>query len=209
MTEGENSNDPNGDPLSPAGKLYVTSTYKGASVPARILIGGFETESMTYNEIGADPETFQISVKADGYLIPPEKTVTITSGVRTSVDFTLQKDYVFGGFTSPIISNDYNGGTAGKAIPLKWHLSDTAGQNIDDPASFVSVNSYKVSCGVFPGTPVLPIIEDYTGSSGLKNTEGGWYQFNWNTNKTYAKTCRNMYILFNNGQKSTVYAFKF
>jgi hypothetical protein len=126
-----------------------------------------------------------------------------------SVNFDLPVCYNFKGFETPIVMNDFNGGTAGKAIPLKWQLSDMAGQKIDNPATFVSVNSYPVTCGVFPGTPILPIIEDYTGSSGLKNTGGGWYQFNWNTNKTYVKTCRNMYILFNNGQKSTVAAFKF
>lgn len=65
--------------------------------------------------------------------------------------------------------NAVNLAKAGDAQPLKWRLTDTAGQNIYYPASFVGVRSYPVTCGVFPGGPIFPILEDKTtGSSGLR-----------------------------------------
>jgi hypothetical protein len=92
MVAGQNSNDPNGEPLSPAGTLYVTATYQGTPVNARILLGGDDyTGWMTGNEIGLDPETYPISVKADGYQIPEEQMVPIRSGEKNSVAFTLKE----------------------------------------------------------------------------------------------------------------------
>jgi hypothetical protein len=37
------------------------------------------------------------------------------------------------------------------------------------------------------------------GNSGFQNNGGGNYQFNWKTQKSWAGTCRNIQVTFDNG----------
>jgi hypothetical protein len=97
---------------------------------------------------------------------------------------------------------------AGQAIPIKWRLTDANGAPISDTASFVGVYSYGVSCTDFSGTPPDDI-ENYSGSSGLQYLGDGYWQFNWKTPKSYAGTCRTMYVKFVDGFKSPEVDFKF
>ena len=62
-------------------------------------------------------------------------------------------EYVFTGFFEPINNGDIvNVAKAGQAIPVKWRLTDYGnGTPISDPASFVGLYSYSVSCIDFTG----------------------------------------------------------
>ena len=56
----------------------------------------------------------------------------------------------------------------------------------------VSVTSTSHSCETSSGTDT---VEEYAaGSSGLQNLGGGNYQFNWQTDKNYADSCRQVNI---------------
>jgi hypothetical protein len=124
---------------------------------------------------------------------------------------TLCKNAIYtfeGGFGSPINNGVVNIATAGKTIPVKWHLSDANG-DVSDLSSFVGLQSYVVNCEVFTGDPTEAVEEYYAGMSGLQYLGFGNWQYNWKTPKSYAGTCRNMYIVFKNGQYSPTVSFKF
>ena len=85
-----------------------------------------------------------------------------------------------------------NNAKAGQAIPIKWRITDKNGLPISDPASFVSITSYGVSCSSFEGDPTSSVEEVAAGSSGLQYLGDGWWQYNWKTPKSYAAQCRVM-----------------
>ena len=120
-------------------------------------------------------------------------------------------EYVFDGFFEPINKNEVvNVAKAGQAIPVKWRLTDYGnGTPISDPASFVGLYSYSVSCVDFTGNPT-DVVEEYaSGASGLQYKGDGYWQFNWKTPKTYVGQCRQMYIKFAAGITSPPAKFKF
>ena len=120
-------------------------------------------------------------------------------------------EYVFDGFFEPINNGEVvNVAKAEQAIPVKWRLTDYGnGTPISDPASFVGLYSYSVSCVDFTGEPV-DVIEEYaSGAIGLQYIGDGNWQFNWKTPKTYVGQCRQMYIKFSVGTTSPLAKFKF
>jgi hypothetical protein len=122
---------------------------------------------------------------------------------------TVLPSLVFEGFFQPIDMSAVNVAKAGQAVPVKWRLTDGNGLPISDPVSFVGLHSYPVSCSDFAGDPVDAIEEYATGSSGLRYQGDGRWQFNWKTPKTYAGTCRVMYVRFDSGVTSSIVYFKF
>jgi len=115
--------------------------------------------------------------------------------------------YTFAGYTSPVDNwPTVNKANAGQAIPLKWRLSDANGKGISDPLSVDNVRSYP--CLSDPGVPGDEI-EEYAGNSGLIYKGDGYWQFNWKTPKSYARSCRIMYIDFNDGTTSPEAKFQF
>jgi hypothetical protein len=116
--------------------------------------------------------------------------------------------YAFDGFFQPIDMAAVNVAKAGQSIPVKWHLVDASGMPISDPASFVGLNSYSVSCTDFAGTS-SDAIEQYSVSSGLQYLGDGYWQLNWKTPKSYTNTCRRLYVEFQGGLISPLVDFKF
>jgi sugar lactone lactonase YvrE len=118
----------------------------------------------------------------------PEQIDTDEDGMGDDCDLVT---YVFSGFFAPIDNEVLNQAKAGQIIPIKWHLSDLAGDFIDDPGSFVRVTSVDFNCDdASIGTDE---IEEYAaGSSGLQYLGDGNWQFNWKTQKSYAGQCRIM-----------------
>jgi len=127
------------------------------------------------------------------------------TGTETCATFTV--GYKFTGFFQPIDMLAVNMAKAGQTVPVKWRLTDANGVPVSDPSVFKNLVSYSVSCGTFTGDPV-DAIETYSGSSGLQYLGDGYWQFNWKTPKSYANTCRKMYVQFD-GFKSPEVDFKF
>jgi hypothetical protein len=130
------------------------------------------------------------------------------TGGPTCQTFTVHQ-YVFDGFYAPIDMNLVNLAKAGQSVPVKWRLTDANGAPVADPASFVALKSYSVSCQDFAGDG-SDLVEEYApGSSGLQYLGDGNWQFNWKTPKSYANTCRVLYVLFAGNQKSPEAQFQF
>jgi hypothetical protein len=99
--------------------------------------------------------------------------------------------YVFSGFFSPIDNPPVrNTANAGQTIPVKWRITDANGVGISDSTSFVSLTSGATDCS--QGAPQDAIEETSAGGSGLQYLGDGFWQFNWNTPKSYAAKCRVM-----------------
>jgi hypothetical protein len=126
------------------------------------------------------------------------KTFTVnaadTAGNPATLTHTYQVVYGFTGFFQPIDNTLPNSAKASQSIPVKWRLTDAAGNPISDPASFVSLTSSVTSgsCGM-----TADAIETYSGSSGLQYLGDGYWQFNWKTPKSYAGQCRTMTLNLN------------
>ncbi|HMQ32238.1 MAG TPA: M14 family zinc carboxypeptidase [Chloroflexaceae bacterium] len=98
--------------------------------------------------------------------------------------------YTFAGFGPPVDNTPaLNSANAGQAIPLKWRLTDAAGAPVTNLAS-VKVVVNNLACPV--GTSADQIEEYAPGSSGLLNLGNGYYQYNWATPKSYARSCKTL-----------------
>lgn len=122
---------------------------------------------------------------------------------------TFMVTYQFDGFFEPVNTGLVNNAKAGQAIPAKWRISDANGLGIDDAASFAGLYSYPVDCLTQEGNASDAIEEYAAGESGLISHGDGNWQFNWKTPKTYANSCRAMYVEFNSGAISPIVVFKF
>ena len=141
-----------------------------------------------------------------------EVCVLGTDALGNTGDYACQSflvTYRFEGFYRPIDNDFVNLAKAGQAIPAKWRLTDAYGVPIEDPASFAGLYSYPISCSDYQGD-VSDSVEEYAaGSSGLQYDGDGYWQFNWKTPKSYADTCRAMYVEFDSGATSPVVKVQF
>lgn len=115
--------------------------------------------------------------------------------------------YKLYGFYSPVENDIVNVAKAGQSIPVKWRLTDYYDVPIDDPASFVGLFSSVNACA---GAEPTDAVDEYAaGKSGLQYNGDGYWQFNWKTDRSYASSCRAIYVEFNSGATSPVVKFQF
>lgn len=109
--------------------------------------------------------------------------------------------YTFTGFFPPVDMDPLvNTAQAGRGVPFKWRILDGT-TPVSDPASFVGFYSYPVACNTFAGDPAGAVEEYAKGASGLQYMGDGNWQFNWDTPRTYANTCRMAYVELSDGTK--------
>lgn len=109
--------------------------------------------------------------------------------------------YGFIGFTSPVDNPGLqNVAKAGQAIPLKWRLVDANNSPVTNLTS-AKVTVTSNACAL--GTTADQLEEYASGSSGLQNLGDGYYQLNWKTPTTYAKSCKTMNLDLGDGSNRT------
>ena len=138
-----------------------------------------------------------------------EKTVTFTAydnvGHSTAKACKYYVQYVFAGFFAPIDRpNTMNVSKAGQAIPLKWRLTDAAGNAVTNLASAI-VSVTGISCSL--GSTDDLVEEVAAGSSGLQNLGDGYYQINWKSPTSYAGSCKSVNLNLGEGAARTGLAF--
>jgi hypothetical protein len=164
-----------------------------APAPVFLLGQAGASVSATVEDAGSGALQATVSAPADTSSVG-QKTVALTgednAGNTTTVDCAYLVTYVFDGFFQPVD----NGGTlnvvkAGRAIPLKWRLTDASGAPVLDLASAtISVQSLNCSSGM---TEDL-VEESLAGGSGLQNLGDGYYQLNWKSSASYAGSCKTL-----------------
>jgi sugar lactone lactonase YvrE len=122
-----------------------------------------------------------------------------TSGVTYTV-----AALVFERFIEPLRrSPTFNGVTAGSLVPIRWRMFDGTGQVVTNPAAFQSFTMLNLTC---QGTAV-PLNDTATGGAGLSvNPANGYFTYNWQTDASWAGTCRRVQIrLGDNSVKEVVF----
>jgi len=99
----------------------------------------------------------------------------------------------------------FNGVTAGSLVPIRWRML-SAGQVVTNPAAFQSFTVFNQTC---QGTPI-PLNDTATGGPGLSvNPANGYFTYNWQTDASWAGTCRRVNIrLGDNSVKELVFRFQ-
>ncbi len=134
------------------------------------------------------------------------KAVSITgqdnAGNGASANCAYTVSFNFAGLFAPIDRpNVMNMSKAGQAIPLKWRLTDYLGNPVTSLTS-VTVAVSSISCS--QGSESPDELEEYaSGSSGLQNLGGGYYQFNWKTPTSYAGSCKQLNLNLGEGTVRT------
>jgi hypothetical protein len=111
--------------------------------------------------------------------------------------------YGFPGFIQPVDNlPTMNTANAGQTVPIKFQLVDATGAPVTTlTTATVTVTTLGCSIGTTPDQ-----LEEYvTGGSGLQNLGGGYYQFNWKTPKSYAKSCKTMHLDLGEGLTHNAY----
>jgi hypothetical protein len=138
------------------------------------------------------------------------KTVSLTgadaAGHALTVTCEYRVAYVFGGFQQPVDEGGIlNVVKAGRAIPLKWRLTDAAGAPVTS-LTMASVAVQGLDCAA--GTSADLVEETVAGGSGLQNLGDGYYQLNWKTPSSYANSCKTLRLDLGEGLSHTA-LFKF
>jgi hypothetical protein len=153
------------------------------------------TLSATIDTSALPVGVYPVKVRATDYADNTSNPVTVNLNVQ----------YGFEGFFTPVDNTTMNIAKAGAAIPFKFRVIDASGAPITDLAG-VTVKAEALSC---PLGETADLLEEYAeGGSGLQNLGDGYYQFNWKTPKSYARSCKTVTLsLGAGGSHSAEFSF--
>jgi hypothetical protein len=138
---------------------------------------------------------------ASGILGGHDFTVTSTDLAGHTTSRTVQY-FVLGlfGFRPPVDNPPIlNVVKPGSTAPIKWYLKDANGNYYRSLSSVTSVSSRPIDCGTATLDPLGVAVP--SGLGGLKyDLSGEQFVYNWQTQKTWAGTCRRLFVgLVGNG----------
>jgi hypothetical protein len=114
--------------------------------------------------------------------------------------------YTFSGFAAPVDNDRPNAAKAGRAIPLRWRLTEAGGAPVTTLAT-ATVTVESLACE--KGSSADPVEEYAPGESGLQHLGNGYYQLNWKSPTSYAKSCKTLKLHLGNAGGSHAAAFQF
>ncbi len=181
----------------PADTTPPVVTVTGVSEDATYILGAVPAAGCSTTDEGSGVATeATLSLTGGNSLGVGSFTATCSGAIDNagniadpvSVDYSVT--FLFTGFSSPVDNNGVlNIAKAGQIVPLKFRITNANGNPITTLTG-VTVTAASLSCSVGTSTD---LIEEYaTGSSGLQNLGDGYYQWNWQTPKNYANSCKTM-----------------
>jgi hypothetical protein len=121
------------------------------------------------------------------------------AGRHSTVACPYSVAYKFEGFFTPVDNPPAtNRATAGQVIAVKWRLTDYGGGAVDSAASFVQLTSGGPTCSSDPTAA-----REASNGSGLRYLRDGTWQFNWQTQRSYAGQCRTIALHLADGTTHT------
>ena len=165
-------------------------------------VGTLVTASVS--DATSGPVSSSLSAAADTATVGL-KSVSLTgadnAGNATTAACAYRVGFGFSGFFQPVDNDLLNKANAGRAIPLKWRLTDASGSPVTDLAT-ASITTVTLNCGTL--SEGVDAIEEYAaGASGLQNLGDGYYQINWKSPTTYAGTCKRLRLDLGEGAYRT------
>jgi hypothetical protein len=101
----------------------------------------------------------------------------------------------FTGYYAPLEGTDTVTAKAGQGVALKWNTFSN-GVSVEDAAAAHAVTSRQVACEL-TGTGDHPPVADDAGNSSLRwDPEAGQYVFVWKTLRSWANTCREFTVTY-------------
>jgi hypothetical protein len=178
-------------------------------VPAFTLGAAGATVSAAVTDALSGPGVATVTAAADT-ATAGAKTVSLSgadaAGNTRTVACAYGVAYAFGGFQQPVDEGGVlNVVKAGRAVPLKWRLTDAAGAPVTSLAT-ATVTVQGLDCAA--GTTADLVEETVAGGSGLQNLGEGYYQLNWKTPSSYANSCKTLRLDLGEGFAHTA-MFKF
>jgi len=166
-----------------------------------VLGGGVTVVSIPAGGAGKVTDTGggSFSVQNLGPVGAPSLSVTVdgSTALLPSGATTTAQTWHFVGFSQPIDNVPVvNRVSAGRAVPVKWRLLDSA----STPVSNLSGATITTTAGGCGGGATIDQIEEVTaGASGLLNLGNGFYQLNWKAPSSYAGSCRTLHLDLHDG----------
>jgi hypothetical protein len=169
--------------------------YSGQVTPYACAAGTYSPYYKATSCLLADVDHYVPASAASRQLPCPAGTYQPTPGSTSCID-----NYVFVGFAQPVDETALNAAKAGRTIPLKWRVLGTDQNPVADLTN-VTVKATTLTCanGLTPDA-----IEEYAaGESGVQNLGDGYYQWNWQTPTSYAKSCKTLTVNLGDGATHT------
>jgi hypothetical protein len=166
-------------------------TLSPTVTPNPVLLNGVATANPNATDTGSGVATQSCAAVNTSTVGPHTVTCTATDNAGNTATATASYQVVYGftGFTAPVDNPPVvNLTKAGQTVPLKWRLTDANSAPVTNLTT-VTVTVTTTSC---TGGALDPLPPDTAGSSGLQNLGNGYYQYNWQTPKSYAGTCKKL-----------------
>lgn len=154
-------------------------------------VGKYQPQAGQTSCLLADPGSFVDTTGATAQAPCPAGTTSAAGASSCTAT-----GVVFVGFAQPVDNGDLNKAKAGRTIPLKWRVVDSVGAPVTTIAS-VQVKAATLACAV--GSTTDAAEENAAGRSGLQNLGDGYYQWNWATPSSYAKSCKTVTVTLDGG----------
>lgn len=170
-------------------RVDLTNPIVACAAPPTFFTGAAGTVSATVADAisGAAQAVVSASVST---ATAGQHVASLTGSDNAGRTTTVQCAYTvhrFDGFFRPVREGSVNTLNAGQTLPLKWRLTDASGSPITGHST-ATVTARTAACAL--GTSPDLAREAAAGSSGLQDLGDGYYQFNWATPKSYAKSCK-------------------
>jgi hypothetical protein len=159
-------------------------------------------EEAVLDDVSVGDECTLVASSDGGFMVGPStRTVVVQPGAADDTWFVADREqvqYVVAGPRRPLVATpEVNTATAGSTIPVVYDVADQEGAPVEEPSHFAATRTRSVECG-----NGIPLSEWQDGSvrPALEANGPGRWHLNLATERAWAGTCRDVQLVFADGQ---------